>query len=129
MYQVSPKYSKANYQRVLIPNEHIKILAWGPQRFIKAYTGYLVKGYWFPRKTHSLSRLSDSSSVCVLGKYFGTKEDVYYGILDEIIEIDYCGVTIKYVVVFNCTLVWHHTRWNYPGPYLTGDHKCEHIGN
>ena len=90
-----------------IPNEHIKWLARGPSRIARNYPGYFVKGYRFHTKSHSANRATDNSGVCIKGSYFGTMEEDYYGVLDEILELEYSGTTTKRTVVFNCT--WFQT--------------------
>ena len=91
----------------IISNEHIKWLARGPSRIARNYPGYFVKGYRFHTKSHSANRATDNSGVCIKGSYFGTMEEDYYGVLDEILELEYSGTTTKRTVVFNCT--WFQT--------------------
>ncbi|MBN8156832.1 DUF4216 domain-containing protein, partial [Vibrio vulnificus] len=67
------------------------------------YPSYMVNGDRFHTKTHSTSRSTDCSGICVLGKTFGNEEEEYYGVLDEIIELNYVSATLKRAIIFNCT--------------------------
>ena len=91
-----------------ISDPNIATVARGPARAVKTYPGYFVNGYRFHTKTHASTRVTDSSGVCVLGKSFGTDEEDYYGVLDEIIELNYISPTVKRPIVFNCS--WFDTR-------------------
>ena len=53
----------------------------------KSFLGYFVKGYRFQTKHHSSNRATDNSGVCIKGTYFGTEEEDFFGVLDEIIEL------------------------------------------
>jgi hypothetical protein len=92
----------------IISNDNITTLARGPARAVKTYPGYFVNGYRFHTKTHATTRATDSSGVCVLGKTFGNDEEDYYGVLGEIIELNYISPTVKRPIVFNCS--WFDTR-------------------
>ena len=72
-----------------------------------SFSGYIVKGYRFHTKGHSSNRAKDNSGVCIKGTYFGTEEEDFFGVLDEVLELHYPGPSIKRTVVFNCT--WFET--------------------
>ena len=42
-----------------------------------------------------------------MGKTFGNEEEDYYGVLDEIIELNYVSPTVKQAFIFNCS--WFDT--------------------
>ena len=88
-------------------NPNTATLARGPSRVVSTYPGYFANGFRFHTKKHASTRTTDSSGVCVLGKTFGNVEEDYYGILDEIIELNYKSATIKRIIIFNCS--WFDT--------------------
>ncbi|XP_015170735.1 uncharacterized protein [Solanum tuberosum] len=91
------------YARVHIDNQFIKALAEGPCRSTKQYTGYNVNGFKFHTKGRSFSRASDNSGVCIKGTNYSADDNDYYGVLTEILELEYKGSTpIKRTVLFKC---------------------------
>ncbi|XP_049392822.1 uncharacterized protein LOC125857182 [Solanum stenotomum] len=91
------------YARVHIDNQFIKALAEGPCRSAKPYTGYNINGFKFHTKGRSLSRASNNSGVCIKGTNYSADENDYYGVLTEILELEYKGSTpIKRTVLFKC---------------------------
>jgi len=50
-----------------------------------------------------LSRASNNSGVCIKGTNYSADENDYYGVLTEILELEYKGSTpIKRTVLFKC---------------------------
>ena len=91
----------------IISDVNIITLARGPARVVNTYPAYMVNGYRFHTKSHSTTRATDCSGVCVLRKTFGNEEEDYYGGLDEIIELNYIAPTVKQAFIFNCS--WFDT--------------------
>ncbi|XP_049388507.1 uncharacterized protein LOC125852871 [Solanum stenotomum] len=91
------------YARVHIDNQFIKALAEGPCRSAKPYTGYNVNDFKFHTKGRSFSRASNNSGVCIKGTNYSADDNDYYGVLTEILELEYKGSTlIKKTVLFKC---------------------------
>lgn len=40
--------------------------------------------------------------MCIKGTDYGQSESDYYGVLKEVIQLEYVGVPLKYIVLFNC---------------------------
>ena len=90
-----------------VDDPRIISLAKGPGRIARSYGGYVGNGYRFQTKAHSVNRATNNSGVCIKGHVFGTNEDDYFGVIDEILEIQYASPTLKRIIVFNCT--WFET--------------------
>ncbi|KAK9062208.1 hypothetical protein SSX86_019394 [Deinandra increscens subsp. villosa] len=87
------------------PNkEHLRGIAQGPLTYVKSHKGYLVNGYKFHTRTAYDGRVTQNSGVCVKGASYNEHENDYYGLLDEIFEVEYHGTIGPCVVVlFKCT--------------------------
>ncbi|KAK1413407.1 hypothetical protein QVD17_35180 [Tagetes erecta] len=88
-------------------NSHIRDVAQGPLNYVQSHKGYLVNGYKFHTQTAYHGRVTENSGVCVKGASYDEHESDYYGLLDEILELEYhssLGACI--VVLFKCT--WFH---------------------
>ncbi|KAK1411492.1 hypothetical protein QVD17_38041 [Tagetes erecta] len=88
-------------------NSHIRDVAQGPLNYVQSHKGYFVNGYKFHTQTAYHGRVTENSGVCVKGASYDEHESDYYGLLDEILELEYhssLGACI--VVLFKCT--WFH---------------------
>nr|GEZ37003.1 ribonuclease H-like domain-containing protein [Tanacetum cinerariifolium] len=87
-------------------SQDLKDLAQGPIDSCHTYKGYFINGYKFHTQRHSEGRLSNKSGVCVRGSVYNEDERDYYGILDDVIEVEYqCKIHGKgncVVVLFKC---------------------------
>lgn len=84
-------------------NEQLKVLAFGPLNKVKSYHGYFVNGYKFHTVTHCDGRVTQNSGVCVKGACYDEHESDYYGLLEEILEVEYHDASERCVVVmFKC---------------------------
>lgn len=115
----------------------LKILAHGPQRVCKRYKKYIVNGFRFHTKEIEAKRKTQNSGVVVIAKtrsFSSTRDSnpitgdiIYYGILTDIIELDY--LFGKRVVLFKCDWVSNRgkkqekdcTRVNFN--YLMGENE------
>ncbi|PWA86375.1 transposon, En/Spm-like, Transposase-associated domain protein [Artemisia annua] len=85
-------------------NAHLKCLAQFPSTNVFYCKGYLINGYKFHTQTAYDGRVTQNSGVCVKGAFSYQDESDYYGLLDEIIEVEYDSDLGRcLVVVFNCT--------------------------
>ena len=100
-------YNYVDNPTIPIADQRIIWIAKGPSRIARAYTGYLVQGYRFQTKAHSVNRATNNSGVCIKGQVFGNNAEDFYGIIDEIIELQFAGPSLKRTIVFNCT--WFET--------------------
>ncbi|XP_050238000.1 uncharacterized protein LOC126687481 [Mercurialis annua] len=83
-------------------NPYILSLAKGPLRSVKTYKGYRVNGFKFNTQDYGEDRVTMNSGVCVKGSLFGPAVSDFYGMLTDIIEIEYPALPIKRTVLFKC---------------------------
>ncbi|OMO87017.1 hypothetical protein CCACVL1_09317, partial [Corchorus capsularis] len=82
-------------------DSQIKIMANGPLRFAKFYNGYFVNGYKFHTFNYGQNRETMNYGVCVKGSCYNDYDCDFYGILVEILELEYVRNGNK-VVLFKC---------------------------
>ncbi|CAI9276919.1 unnamed protein product [Lactuca saligna] len=85
-------------------SQHLECLARGPLRHVRSYKGYFVNGYKFHTEKYGDGRVTHNSGVCVRGTCYNETECDYYGLLDEVLEVEYQGIGHCIVVLFKC--VW-----------------------
>ncbi|XP_071695507.1 uncharacterized protein [Rutidosis leptorrhynchoides] len=85
-----------------VDNRIIKDVALGPLRNVTTYPVYFVNGYKFHTRDHGSNRSTFNSGVCLKGSSYGNLSSDYYGILVEIVQLEYPALPIKSVVLFKC---------------------------
>ncbi|XP_065860184.1 uncharacterized protein [Euphorbia lathyris] len=80
-------------------NEELLSLAYGPLYGIQTFKGYVINGFRFHTKELETKRLKQNSGVLVKG-VMGDKMIDYYGVLNEIVELQY--LVGKRTVLFKC---------------------------
>ncbi|KAL6523518.1 hypothetical protein OROGR_017121 [Orobanche gracilis] len=80
--------------------EEIRTLSLGPLKHVKCYTGCMVNGYKFHTQSREEGRKTQHSGVVVPGSYGNNMID-YYGVLQDVLELEYLGDG-KRVLVFKC---------------------------
>lgn len=103
-------------QGINVLSERIKCLARGPDATVVSYNGYLINGYRFHTKKHEKKLKTQNSGVAVISSVpsYSSRKDKrpiegevnYYGVLNEILQLNYSGM-LK-VVLFKCD--WVNTR-------------------
>ena len=68
--------------------EEIQILAQGPLRVARKYNSYAIRGFTFHTSSSDAGRPVQSSGVAIAAESSRGKQ-IYYGIIREIIELDY----------------------------------------
>ncbi|KAG8493359.1 hypothetical protein CXB51_010946 [Gossypium anomalum] len=91
-------------------NDEVKWLSQGPNRVIKRYSAFLINGYKFQTKYRERMRRTQNCGIVVnssITSYASARDDnpiegnvEYYGLLMDIIELDYYGRWK--VVLFRC---------------------------
>lgn len=101
-----PSWLQQHVRRMRSTSEGLRSISSPPAPYAKSYNGYIVNGFRFHVQSHGRKGTSNSG-VCVRG-ISGSDADPsnYYGILQNVIELDYHGFS---VFMFNCT--WYDT-WN-----------------
>lgn len=85
--------------------DHLRVLARRPLRWAWRHPGFFVNGYKFRTQIHGRNRTTHNSGVCVKGSCYSKYDVDYYGLLDEVLEIEYHGLGLGRCVVpiFKCT--------------------------
>ena len=84
----------------------MKYLALGPLREVNTWLQYNVNGYKFHTIAYGSNKTTMNSGVCIKGKYFGDVENDYYGLLNDVIELEYHNPSLK-----RTTLVLLKCEW------------------
>ncbi|CAA0828761.1 Unknown protein [Striga hermonthica] len=82
-------------------DNRVRDMALGPSRRVRTYNGYFVNGYKFHTHSNGVNKATQNSGVCVLGSCYNEFEVDYYGILTEILELEYIGSNNR-VTLFKC---------------------------
>jgi hypothetical protein len=85
-----------------IDDELLRSLAWGPSRSVTKWPNYLINGYKFVTKSQNEGMSTTNYNVCVRGGQYESLENNYYGVLTDIVELQYTGHPSKKVVLFQC---------------------------
>ncbi|XP_073147797.1 uncharacterized protein [Henckelia pumila] len=87
-------------------DDDIKKLAHGPNRRVSCYNGYFVNVFKFETVEHGRYKATSNYGVCVLGSTTDEYEVDYYGVLEEILGLEYYGLR-DVIVLFRCH--WYDT--------------------
>ncbi|XP_076885340.1 uncharacterized protein LOC143534832 [Bidens hawaiensis] len=82
---------------------HLKVLATEPSIYAQSHNGYFVNGYKFHTQHYGKGLVTSNCGVCVRGETYNAEESDYYGLLDEILELQYDSNMPQTVVLFKCT--------------------------
>jgi hypothetical protein len=80
----------------------LRSLAWGPLRDVITWPNYFINGYKFGIKSQSEGMSTTNYGVCVRGGQHDTMENNYYGVLNDIVGLEYTGCPTKKLVLFKC---------------------------
>ena len=77
-------------------------MAWGPIRNVIKWPTYVINGYKFVTKTQNEGMSTTNYGVCVRGGQHDTEKSNYYGVLTDIVEVEYTDRPTKKLVLFKC---------------------------
>ncbi|KAK1362529.1 hypothetical protein POM88_047003 [Heracleum sosnowskyi] len=86
----------------LVPNEIVRDLASGPLRSVRSVPIYYVNGYKFHTQKYGANKSTFNSGVCIKGSNYNETSNDYFGILEEILIIEYPRRPIKKTALFKC---------------------------
>ena len=81
---------------------HLYHLAQLPLRKVTCWSAFRVNGFLFHTQKRCEGKKSYNCGVCVKGSGEGGFEDDYYGILQEVIRVEYLGEPFKQCTLFSC---------------------------
>jgi hypothetical protein len=70
-------------------SEEIQTLAKGPLLVARSYGSYTINGYNFHTKSYDEGRPTQSSGVALVSQVPGNEKRIYYGVINQILELDY----------------------------------------
>ena len=73
-----------------------------PKRCVSTWTAYRVNGFKFHTEARSVGKRTYNCGVGVCGTGEGDIENDYYGVLEDIVQIEYVGEPLKRCVLFSC---------------------------
>jgi len=76
-------------------------LAAKPNRYVSTWTAYRVIGFKFHTKARSVGKRIYNCGVGICGTREGDIENDYYGVLKDIVQIEYVGKPLKRCVLFS----------------------------
>ncbi|XP_070011781.1 uncharacterized protein [Nicotiana sylvestris] len=89
-------------------NQFLKDISWGPGVEVTTMSKYTVNGYKFHTEDCSKHKNNNNSGVWVQGGDGNQDGDIdYYGVLKEIIELEYIGWPYKKLILFRCKCLTH----------------------
>ncbi|XP_050887893.1 uncharacterized protein LOC127093034 [Lathyrus oleraceus] len=130
-------------------SENLRKLSRGPNEIARCFSGYVINGYMFHTKQRNAKRKTQNSGVtlaAITESFSSTKDEnpitqsiTYYGLITEIIEVDYYG-KLKFVL-FRCdwfeveeekygmTCVYFNKRCYMDDPFVLASqvHQCFYI--
>jgi len=95
-------YWQVHDKNNLVRNQHLHHLAWGPKKKVHTWPIYFVNSFKFHTEDWSYGKKTINCGVCVKGDDGGADENYYYGIIKEIVQVEYPGEPTKRLVLLNC---------------------------
>ncbi|KAL0288408.1 UNVERIFIED_CONTAM: hypothetical protein Sangu_2658700 [Sesamum angustifolium] len=88
-----------------IKDDLLRSLYWGPKQLVKTWPCYFVNGFNFHTEDHNVGKSTMNCGVCVKSSSYRDTENDFYGMLEEIIKLDYPLNDDLHVVLFKCRWV------------------------
>ncbi|KAL0439036.1 UNVERIFIED_CONTAM: hypothetical protein Slati_2386600 [Sesamum latifolium] len=86
-------------------NKLLKLHYWGPTTEVTTFPCYFVNGYYFHTERHSVGKSTFNCGVCVKSSSYTDTDSDFYGILEEVIQLDYPVIPNMQIVLFKCRWV------------------------
>ncbi|MQL87464.1 hypothetical protein Taro_020003 [Colocasia esculenta] len=74
-----------------ITDSRVQEISYGPSKIARVYLGHIVNGYLFHTRDYGRNKSMMNNGVCVKGSAYNVNEVDYYGILEEVIELQFFG--------------------------------------
>ncbi|KAL0428615.1 UNVERIFIED_CONTAM: hypothetical protein Slati_3036300 [Sesamum latifolium] len=88
-----------------IEDDLLKSLYWGPNQLVTTWPCYFVNGYNFHTEEHNIGKSTMNCGVCVKSSSYTDTDIDFYGMLEEVIQLDYPIIDGLQVVLFKCKWV------------------------
>lgn len=99
--QEFPSWFRTKVIRTFPLDDKIRNIGLGPYAKVLCYKAYDVNGYRFHTSSYGKNKSTVNSHICVKGEWYDDTEHDYYGIIEEIVELEFHGLNNK-VVLFKC---------------------------
>ncbi|KAL0395441.1 UNVERIFIED_CONTAM: hypothetical protein Slati_4510300 [Sesamum latifolium] len=86
-------------------NVLLKLHYWGPTTEVIRLPCYFVNDYNFHTERHSVGKSTFNCGVCVKSSLYTNTNSDFYGILEEVIQLDYPLIPNMQIVLFKCRWV------------------------
>lgn len=84
-------------------NEEVKHIAWDSKKLVQSYSQFFLNGYNFHIVNHSEGKSTTNIGVCIKGSNYDDEYEVnYYGMLNEVIELEYLGLLVRKPLLLHC---------------------------
>ncbi|KAL0325011.1 UNVERIFIED_CONTAM: hypothetical protein Sradi_5070400 [Sesamum radiatum] len=83
----------------------LRSLYWGPNQLVKTWPCYFVNGFNFHTEDHNVGKSTMNCWVRVKSSSYRDRENDFYRMLEEIIDLDYPLNADLHVVLFKCRWV------------------------
>ncbi|KAL0402326.1 UNVERIFIED_CONTAM: hypothetical protein Slati_4262500 [Sesamum latifolium] len=88
-----------------VGNELLKLHYWGPSAEVTTFQCYFVNSYNFHTKHYNVGKSTFNCGVCVKSSSYTNTDSDFYGILEEVIQLDYPLIPNMQIVLFKCRWV------------------------
>ncbi|KAL0445975.1 UNVERIFIED_CONTAM: hypothetical protein Slati_1725400 [Sesamum latifolium] len=81
-------------------NDLLKLHYWGPTAEVTTFSCYFVNCYNFHTESHSVGKATFNCRMCVKSSSYIDTDSDFYGILEEVIQLDYPLIPNMQIVLF-----------------------------
>ncbi|KAL0325015.1 UNVERIFIED_CONTAM: hypothetical protein Sradi_5070800 [Sesamum radiatum] len=89
----------------IIKDGLLKSLYWRPEQLVKTWPCYFVNGFNFHTEDYNVGKSTINCGVRVKSSSYRDRDNDFYGMLEEIIDLDYPLNNDLHVVLFKCRWV------------------------
>ncbi|KAL0410852.1 UNVERIFIED_CONTAM: hypothetical protein Slati_3674900 [Sesamum latifolium] len=87
------------------PKNELKLHYWGPSAEVTTFQCYFVNSYNFHIERYSVGKSTFNCGVCVKSSSYTDTDSDFYGIVEEVIQLDYPLIPSMQIVLFKCRWV------------------------
>ncbi|XP_054785879.1 uncharacterized protein LOC129292331 [Prosopis cineraria] len=122
--KIDSEFAKWLKEYVFDPNNNvddvrIKDLAFRPSREVHTWSQYFINGYRFHTRAYNSSKSTMNCGLCIKGTNYNEFEYDYYGLLEEVIELQYYNPTSKKTRAYEPFALAQQAQQVYFGEYAS----------
>ncbi|MQL98432.1 hypothetical protein Taro_031143 [Colocasia esculenta] len=92
---------KYRVEKGFINDQRIREISYGPSKVAHTYLSFIVNGYRFHTRQYEQNKSTMNNGVCVKGSTYNENKCDCYGIIEEILELQYLGDG-NHIFLFKC---------------------------